>query len=92
MPTPEKFDAGKEEGKSALAAQKIRIRSHVAKLLGNPEDLLKIRVHPVGGESFRVNVWAGKSFTMARVTDSFFLTADDEGNVMASTPKIVRLY
>jgi hypothetical protein len=92
MPTAEKTEPGKDEGQAPLAAQKTRIRSQVAKQLGTPADLLKIRVHPVGSESFRVNVWVGKSYTTARVTDSFFLTADEDGNVMASTPKIVRLY
>lgn len=92
MPTAEISDPDKEENQSPLAAQKTRIRSQVAKMLGNPVDLLKIRVHPVGSENFRVNVWAGKSYTAARVTDSFFLTTDGDGNVMASTPKIVRMY
>jgi len=92
MPAAEKSDLVNEEIQRPVAAQKTRIRSQVAKMLGNPADLLKIRVHPIGSENFRVNVWAGKSFTSARVTDSFFLTTDGDGNVMASTPKIVRMY
>lgn len=91
MATPEKLESSKEDVQ-ALAAQKARIRVHVAKRLGEPAGMLKIRVHPVGSESFRVNVWAGESFTAARITDSFFVTADEQGNVTTCTPQIDRLY
>ena len=66
MPTAETTNPGKEEDQTQLAAQKTRIRAYVTKLLGNPVDLFKIRVHNVGSEAFRVNVWVGKSYTTAR--------------------------
>ena len=41
---------------------------------------------------YRVNVLVGKDAGSARIASSFFLTADGEGNILASSPKIVRLY
>jgi hypothetical protein len=39
-----------------------------------------------------VNVFVGKSATSARIAESFFLTADDEGKILVSSPEITRLY
>ena len=93
MPTTQpQAEPGKDEGLTARASQNALIRSYVAQSLGVPADMLKMLVHPVGNSSYRVNVWVGKSHTTARIADSFFLTADEAGNVTSSTPKIVRLY
>ena len=50
------------------------------------------RREPLGADHYRVNVLVGKGSTSARVADSFFLTADEEGNIVASSPEIVRHY
>jgi hypothetical protein len=68
------------------------IGRHVVRSLGSPVDLLQVQVRPLGNEHYRVNIIVGKGSTSARVADSFFLTADDEGNIVASSPAIVRHY
>ena len=68
------------------------IRTQVVRSLGTPSDLLTVQVRPVGSERYRVNVVVGKSVTSTRISNSFFLTADAEGNILASTPKMVRQY
>jgi hypothetical protein len=68
------------------------IGRQVVRSLGSPVDLFQVQVRPVGNDHYRVNVLVGKGVTSARVSDSFFLTADDEGNIVTSSPEIVRHY
>jgi hypothetical protein len=68
------------------------IGEQVVHLLGTPEDLLKVQVRGVGGDRFRVNVFVGKDATSGRIAHSFFLTADGEGNILTSSPRVARVY
>jgi hypothetical protein len=68
------------------------IGEQVVHSLGTPDDLLEVQVRPIGKDRYRVNVLVGKDATSARVADSFFLTADGEGNILTSSPEIARVY
>src|SRR3954468_11689394 len=68
------------------------IRKQVVRSLGTPGDLLSVQVRPVGGERYRVNVVVGKNPASSRIPNSFFLTADAKGNILTSSPEIVRRY
>jgi hypothetical protein len=68
------------------------IATNVVQSLGAPADLLKVQVRPLGRDRYRVNVFVGKDPSTARITDSFFLTTDDEGKILTSSPEIARLY
>ena len=68
------------------------LRKHVIRSLGSPGNLLKMQVKPIGGDRYRVNVFVGKDASSGRIAHSFFLTTDEEGNILASSPEIVRLY
>jgi len=68
------------------------IRKQVVRTLGTPGDLLSVQVRPVGGEHYRVNVVVGQNSTSSRIPNSFFLTADADGNILTSSPEIARLY
>ncbi|MHC5537416.1 hypothetical protein ACYOEI_04180 [Singulisphaera rosea] len=60
--------------------------------LGMPVDLLRVQVRPVGVDHYRANVFVGKDFNSGRIANSFFLSTDPDGNILSSTPKLVRLY
>jgi hypothetical protein len=64
----------------------------VIRSLGSPKGFLDVQVRPLWGEHYRVNVRVGPSVTLARIANSFFLTADAQGNILASSPAIARLY
>jgi hypothetical protein len=68
------------------------VRKQVVRSLGSPDDLLKVQVRPIGGDRYRVNVFVGKDATAGRIADSFFLTTDEEGQILTSSPEIVRRY
>jgi hypothetical protein len=60
--------------------------------LGAPGDLLQVQVRLLWADHYRVNVFVGLDAASARVANSFFLVADSDGNITASTPKITRQY
>jgi hypothetical protein len=68
------------------------IRKQVVRSLGSPDDLLRMQVSPIGADRYRVNVFVGKDVTSGLIADSFFLTTDEEGKILTSSPEIVRRY
>ena len=92
MTATQQCDPGEEVGPIPRETLNVLIRRQVIRSLGTPGDLLKVQVRPVGGGRYRVNVLVGKDATSARIADSFFLTADDEGTIVTSTPAIARRY
>jgi hypothetical protein len=92
MPTTPQSDRGKEDGPIPVETLSVLIGRQVVLSLGSPNDMLKVKVHPLGNDHYRVNVLVGKDIASARIADSFFLTADEKGNIVKSSPKIVRLY
>jgi hypothetical protein len=77
---------------SAGAALNELVGKLVIHSLGTPKDLLKVNVHPVGGDRYRVNVVTGKDYTTRKIANSFFVTANAEGAIVSSIPPIVKLY
>ncbi|HVK14809.1 MAG TPA: hypothetical protein VM597_39090 [Gemmataceae bacterium] len=60
--------------------------------LGRPKDFLRATALEVSAHSFRVNVVTGPDASAARVAHSFFVTADETGNVTHSSPALAKLY
>jgi hypothetical protein len=51
-----------------------------------------VTVRQVAGNSYRVNVVTGDEATSTRIAHSYFVTADETGNITASAPAIVKHY
>jgi hypothetical protein len=92
MPTKPQNDPSQDDQSIRRFDVNAAIGRNVIKSLGSPPDMLKVQVSPIGNERYRVNVLVGKNPGSARVGNSFFLTANDDGNILSSTPAIVRLY
>jgi hypothetical protein len=60
--------------------------------LGEPGDLLKVQVRLLWEHYYRVNVLIGEQAVSAKIANSYFVKADSDGNIVASTPKITRQY
>jgi len=65
---------------------------NVIAALGRPGDLLRITARQVTGDSYRVNVVTGVDATSARIAHSFFVVANENGDVTGSAPAIVKHY
>ena len=68
------------------------IGKHVMHTLGQPGDLHRIQVRQLWEDHYRVNVLVGVDAASAKVAHSYFLVADSDGNILASTPKITKQY
>jgi hypothetical protein len=64
----------------------------VMSALGRPADFLRAAARQVTADRYRVNVFAGPHAGSARVAHSYFVTADGDGKVLASSPPVRRLY
>jgi len=92
MPTTEQTDQERYLDRQKRDTRNDLIAKQVVQSLGSPADLLKVQVRPLGKDRYRVNVFVGKYGATGRIADSFFLTADDEGKILTSSPEIARLY
>jgi hypothetical protein len=81
-----------EQERVAERSLEAAIRKNVMLHLGRPADLHEVQVRPLWESNFRVNVFVGTDAASAKVVHSFFLTADANGEVLASTPAITKLY
>jgi hypothetical protein len=68
------------------------IGEQVMHTLGEPADLRGVQVRPLWDGHYRVNVLVGLDAASARVAHSYFLVADSDGNIVASTPEITGRY
>jgi hypothetical protein len=85
-----------EPSKDPLKHERKTLNDLIAKqiihTLGSPDDLLQVQVRPLWEDRYRVNVFVGADIVSGKVAHSYFLTADGEGTIMRSTPKITRHY
>ncbi len=92
MPAKQQDQQPVDQEKQQRQQLRVLIGEHVLHVLGRPDDLCKVQVRQLWEGHYRVNVFVGAGITSARVAHSYFLVADSEGNIVASTPKIIRLY
>lgn len=67
------------------------VRDGVLSELGQPADPHHVQIRQVFGGSYRVNVFVGDDAS-AKMTHSYFLTADGNGKILTSDPALARLY
>jgi hypothetical protein len=78
--------------KTQRESRDVLIGLRVILALGEPSNLFRVQVRELWDRRYRVNVYVGPDAASARVANSYFLETDVDGNVVASTPKIKRLY
>jgi hypothetical protein len=66
------------------------IREQLLHTLGKPDKLLKVQVQSLWENFYRVNILVGDDITRAKISNSYFLKADGDGNIVESTPRIVK--
>ncbi len=83
-----------DEGAEARPADRIKgaIAAAVLRRLGRPTDLIRVAVVPLWANRYRVNVQTGADVVSTRIAHSFFLEANEAGEVVASDPAVVRVY
>jgi hypothetical protein len=64
------------------------ITRHVMQALGIPAELQRVQVRRLWGDRYRVNVFVGKDIAATRIANSYFLTADKDGNIVEAMPTL----
>lgn len=75
----------KDETLQTLIEEQINHR------LGKPYGLHKVQVRRVWEDHYRVNVLIGENAASARITNSYFVESDSDGNIVKSNPNITTL-
>ena len=60
--------------------------------LGRPADFYRVTVIRLWENHYRVNVLTGLNPSALAIAHSYFVAADDQGNVLNSTPPLARRY
>jgi hypothetical protein len=92
MPTKQQAQSPPHPEKHENQQRHAVIADHVLNTLGRPGDLHKVEVRPLWDDHYRVNVLVGVDAAAVRVSHSYFLVANRDGTITASTPKITRQY
>lgn len=92
MPIKQQDEPPKGAAKQERQQLNAVIGRNVLHSLGQPGDLHRTQVRWLWENHYRVNVLVGADATTSRIAHSYFLTADPEGNLVESTPRITRQY
>jgi len=88
MSTQQQDNQHRDQEKQARQERKTVIGKHVIHTLGQPSHLHGVQVRHLWEDHYRVNILVGLDAASAKVAHSYFLVADSDGNIVASTPKI----
>jgi hypothetical protein len=82
---------------AAAAERRLEQRSgiivrQIVQTLGRPVALYRVEVRHLWEKQYRVNVFVGADAASTRIAHSFFLSTDEDGNIIASAPAITRKY
>ena len=92
MPTNEPIEPNKELARHKGDAMNAHVGAQVMHTLGMPLGLHDVQVRRLWENRYRVNVYLGGSAATAKIANSYFVKADDDGNIVESTPKIKKVY
>ncbi len=80
-----------QEGQEAGLLEAV-VRDAVTSALGGPPGPHRVQVKRLWEGRYRVNVLVGGDAASLRVAHSYFVEADGDGKILASSPAVARLY
>jgi hypothetical protein len=92
MPTTQQREQDQDLELHSREALNVLIGEQVIHTLGAPNGLQRVQVRYLWKDRYRVNVLIGPDAASVKVNDSFFLRVDDDGQIVSSTPDIVKRY
>ena len=92
MPTKEQDKQQKDLAKEAHQQRSAFIVGQLMHALGRPAALYRVEVRQLWQDHYRVNVFVGADAASSRIAQSYFLVCDEDGNILASRPKMTRQY
>ena len=92
MPTKEQGQEQAELANQARTQRRSAIVGQLLQALGRPAILHRVDVRHLWADHYRANVYVGADAASTRVAHSYFVVADEAGNIIASVPDITRMY
>ena len=92
MPTKEPVEQNKELDRHKGDMLNALIGEQVMHTLGMPLGLHDVQVRRLWEDRYRVNVFIGETAASAKIANSYFVKADNDGNIVESSPKIKKVY
>lgn len=92
MPTTGQVKQQARAAKRTPEQQNDIIVRQFVQMLGRPAALHRVEVRHLWDKHYRVNVFVGDEAAFTRIAHSFFLSIDEDGNIIASAPAITRKY
>ena len=92
MPTTEQGKQQAEQAKQTHEQRRGVIAGQLLQALGRPATLYRVEVRHLWENHYRANVFVGADAASTRIAHSFFVVADEDGNIIASVPDITREY
>jgi hypothetical protein len=92
MPMAQQREQHKEIERHFRETQRALIREQVIHTLGEPAGLHKVQVRRLWEDHYRVNVLVGVGAASVTIANSYFLTSDSHGKIIASNPKLTKQY
>jgi len=92
MPTKQQENKLGDQRGQGHERRNALIGNNLISLLGQPGAYHRVQVRSLWEDRYRVNVILGSDATNAKVTHSYFLVADGDGNIVESNPQITKLY
>lgn len=92
MPKTQSNEVNKKDEQQEPDKLRALIQKRITQMLGQPGNLMQVQVRLLWEDHYRVNFVVGVDAASARVAHSYFLHADNAGNIIATTPKITKQY
>jgi hypothetical protein len=89
---PKEKDVAAQTETTAGQRLEALILQQVMQQLGQPAGRVRVQVRKLWEERNRANVFTGPEVGLEVIAHSFFLTTDDNGNIVAATPRITKQY
>jgi hypothetical protein len=91
MPTTQQRAEDRDLEKHKNEILQSLIEEQVNHRLGEPRGLRKVQVRRLWDAHYRVNVLIGENAASAKITNSYFVESDSDGNIVKSNPNITTL-
>ena len=92
MLTQQQYSRHTDRDRQERQQLKTEVGKRVMHALGQPENLYRVQVRQLWKDHYRVNVLIGADAISVKCAHSYYVVADSEANIIASTPSITRHY
>jgi hypothetical protein len=92
MPTKQQREQDGDLEQHKSETLQALVEEQVIHRIGKPLGLRNVQVRRLWENRYRVNVFIGEYAVSAKIANSYFVTADSDGNIVDSNPEMTKLF